>query len=247
MRIEVDGRPATAETLTHPALVNYGHFTAMQVRSGRVRGLLAHLDRLDAATRELFGTPLDPVRVRDLIRHAVGDGDASVRVSVHQPESEPVVQVVVRAPAEAPSKPQSLLPVGYERPVPHIKHVGTFGQIHFGLQAEQAGFDEALLVLSDGRVAEGGITNIGFFRDGRIIWPDAPMLRGVTMRLLDEILRPYRAVVRVDDLPSFHGAFVTNSLGIAPVSRIGDVKYPPRDDWMTRVHEAYASVPWDQI
>lgn len=60
MRIEVNGRPATAEALAHPALVNYGHFTAMRVRGGRVRGLDAHLRRLDAATRELFGTGLTP-------------------------------------------------------------------------------------------------------------------------------------------------------------------------------------------
>ena len=247
MRIEVDGRPATVETLTHPALVNYGHFTAMQVRGGRVRGLDAHLRRLDSATRELFGTSLDGARVRDLVRQAAGTEDASVRVSVHRPDADPVVQVVVRPPAEVPPTPQGLLPVGYERPVPHIKHVGTFGQIHHGLQAGRAGFDDALLVLPDGRVAEGGITNIGFFRDGRIIWPDAPMLHGITMGLLDERLRPYRAVIRLEDLPSFDGAFVTNSLGVAPVNRIGDVEFTPREDWMLPVHKAYASVPWDEI
>ncbi|MGH3243003.1 MAG: aminotransferase class IV [Spirillospora sp.] len=247
MRIEVDGRPATAETLAHPALVNYGHFTAMQVRAGRVRGLDAHLNRLDAATRELFGTSLDGAHVRDLVRHAAGDEDASVRVSVHQPGTTPVVQVAVRPPAEAPSAPQRLLPVVYERPVPHIKHVGSFGQIHFGLQAERAGFDDALLVLSDGRVAEGGITNVGLVRSGELIWPDAPMLRGITMGLIDERLRVHRAVIRLGDLPSFDGAFVTNSLGVAAVRQIGEVEFTPRDDWIAPVHDAYASVPWDRI
>jgi branched-subunit amino acid aminotransferase/4-amino-4-deoxychorismate lyase len=246
MRIEVNGQPATAEALAHPALVNYGHFTAMQVRAGRVRGLDAHLHRLDAATRELFGTGLDAGRVRDLIRHAAGEEDTSVRVSVHQPEAEPVIQVAVRPPAEAPSSPQRLLPVVYERPVPHIKHVGGFGQIYFGLQAERAGFDDALLVLRDGRVAEGGITNIGFFRDGGVVWPDAPMLRGVTMHLIDERLQPGRAEIRLDDLPSFEGAFVTNSLGVAPVTRIGDVTFPV-SGLMASVHKAYTSIPWDRI
>ncbi|MCP9979993.1 aminotransferase class IV family protein [Actinomadura madurae] len=246
MRIEVNGRPATAEALAHPALVNYGHFTAMQVRGGRVRGLDAHLRRLDAATRELFGTGLDADRVRDLIRHATGDEDASVRVNVHRPDAEPVIQVAVRPPVEAPSSPQGLLPVVYERPVPHIKHVGGFGQIHFGLQAQRAGFDDALLVLRDGRVAEGGITNIGFFRDGGVVWPDAPMLRGITMHLIDERLRPGREEIRPDDLPTFDGAFVTNSLGVAPVTRIGDVTYQV-SDLMASVDKAYASVPWDRI
>lgn len=247
MRIEVNGQPATAEDLAHPALVNYGHFTAMQVRSGRVRGLDAHLKRLDDATRELFGTPLDGSRVRTLIRHAVGGEDASVRVSVHRPEAEPVVQVAVRPPAEAPSSPQRLLPTVYERPVPHLKHVGSFGQIHYGLQAERAGYDDALLVLRDGRVAEGGITNIGFFRDGRTIWPDAPMLRGITMHLIDQRIHAAHAVIRLDDLPSFDGAFVTNSLGVAPVERIGDLSFAVRDELMLPIHKAYAAVSWDEI
>nr|WP_243716725.1 aminotransferase class IV [Actinomadura darangshiensis] len=181
------------------------------------------------------------------MRHAAGDEDASVRVSVHQPETEPVVQVVVRPPAEAPASPQRLLPTVYERPVPHIKHVGSFGQIYYGLQAERAGYDDALLVLRDGRVAEGGITNIGFFRDGRTVWPDAPMLRGITMHLIDERIRAARDTIRLDDLASFDGAFVTNSLGVAPVARIGDVTFDVRDHLMLPVRKAYTAVPWDEV
>jgi hypothetical protein len=58
VRAEVNGNPATAGPLHHLALANYGHFTAMQVRDGRVRGLSLHLARLDGATQELFGTGL---------------------------------------------------------------------------------------------------------------------------------------------------------------------------------------------
>ena len=58
-RIEINGHGATADQLGFPALVNYGHFTAMQVRNRRVRGLDLHLARLDSATRELFGASLD--------------------------------------------------------------------------------------------------------------------------------------------------------------------------------------------
>ena len=59
----------------------YGHFTAMQLRGGRTRGLQLHLDRLGAASREMFGAALEGGQVRDLIRHALG---ARVRdASVH--------------------------------------------------------------------------------------------------------------------------------------------------------------------
>jgi hypothetical protein len=54
-RIEVNGGPATADQLAYPAIVNFGHFTAMQVRGGAVRGLGLHLSRLDSATRNQPG------------------------------------------------------------------------------------------------------------------------------------------------------------------------------------------------
>jgi branched-subunit amino acid aminotransferase/4-amino-4-deoxychorismate lyase len=72
LRVEVNGGPATAGQLANPAIVNDGHFTAMQVRGGAVRGLRLHLARLDSATRELFWTGLDGELVRAHVRHALG-------------------------------------------------------------------------------------------------------------------------------------------------------------------------------
>jgi hypothetical protein len=53
--IEIDGAPADLAALRAVLLGGYGHFTAMQVRDGRTRGLDLHLRRLDAGNRELFG------------------------------------------------------------------------------------------------------------------------------------------------------------------------------------------------
>ncbi len=86
--IEFDGRPATEEDLRIPALYGYGHFTALQVRDGRTRGLAPHLARLDAANRELFELPLEGDRGRELVRHALdcaGRRDAAGRPSVRRP------------------------------------------------------------------------------------------------------------------------------------------------------------------
>jgi branched-subunit amino acid aminotransferase/4-amino-4-deoxychorismate lyase len=256
LRIGVNGEPATADQLLYPAIVNDGHFTAMQVRGGAVRGLGLHLSRLDSATRELFATSLDADLVRAHIRHALGAGmlDASVRVSVFQPQDgeRPSVMVVVRPPGEPPTAPQRMTAVPYERPVAHLKHAGTFGQIWYGLAAERAGFDDALLTGPGGVIAEGTISNIGFFDGKAVIWPDSPALAGITMQLVIGVLDRHgtpsrRSTVRIAGLSSFRAVFVTNSPGVAPVRQIDDQVLGVDPDFIRNLAEAYDSVPWDRI
>jgi branched-subunit amino acid aminotransferase/4-amino-4-deoxychorismate lyase len=255
-RIEIDGRAASAEQLRQLALHTYGHFTAMQVRAGRVRGWAAHLDRLGAANREMFGAELDGDRIRDHVRHALGDDitDASVRVIVYLSDDDVVcVMVTVRPPAEPPSTPHRLRSVPYLRPLPHLKQVGGgFGQNYHRRAAHREGYTEALLTGPDGVIAEGGISNVGFFDGTTVIWPDAPALIGITMRLLETHL-PHgglasrRAPVRLADLPSFDAVFLTSSRGIAPVERVDDLTVPIDPTFMKAVADVYESVPWDRI
>ena len=255
-RIEINGGPATVDQLAYPAIANYGHFTAMQVRGGAARGLALHLARLDAATRELFGTGLDSELVRAHARHALGAGspDVSVRIGVFQPDGDdrPSIMVVVRPPAEPPAVPQRLTAVAYQRPVAHIKHVGTFGQIYHGRAAERAGFDDALLTGPGGVIAEGAITNVGFFDGTTVVWPGVPALAGITMQLVTKALAerglPSRHdTVRVADLRSFRSAFVTNSLGVAPLGQVDDQLLPTDPGFTRQLAESYESVSWDPI
>ena len=221
--LEVNGHPATLEEIWLLDLNASGHFTAMQVRDRRTLGMDFHLTRLESATRELFGLGLDGGRVRGYIRHALGDDieDASVRVNVFRAGADDDVSVMVgvRPPASAPTDPQRLQTVAYRRPHAHIKHAVSFGQSYHGGLAHGNGFDEALFVGPDGQIYEGSITNIGFLDREAIVWPDGPALRGIMMQVLqrelDRTRRPWRcAAVRVADLESFDGAFVTNSHGI---------------------------------
>lgn len=254
-RIEINGHTATASELGYLALVNFGHFTAMQVRGGRTRGLDLHLTRLDAAHRELYDEGLDGELVRGHIRHALGEvEDASVRVNAFWPEADPSasVLVAVRPPVDAPSAPQSLRTVPYQRPVAHVKHLGGFGQLYYGRLAERSGFDEALLVDADGVISEGAITNLACYDGTTVVWPDAPALDGITMLLLEQALPRQgvpsrRGPVRVADLASQETVFVTNSRGIAAVERVDDLRLPVDQAFMKTVTRAYESVPWDVI
>ena len=55
----LNGEAASIDDLRALALVNYGHFTSVQVRDRAVQGIGLHQLRLVAATRELFGAGLD--------------------------------------------------------------------------------------------------------------------------------------------------------------------------------------------
>lgn len=254
--VEIDGQSPSAGQLGEAAIDYYGHFTAMQVRNHRVRGLDLHLARLAAAQLELFGTSLDTDLVRGHIRHALasGSGDGSVRVYVRQPEDRPVVMVTVREPAAmlGGGKPWRLQSVPYLRAIAHIKRARDFGQAYYQRQAQRNGFDEALLTGPDGVISEGSITNIGFVLGDDFTWPNAPMLAGVTMQLLDRKAESYgigtaRREIRLADLPDFQGAFVINSHGFTQVAQIDDVPMPEHKGAMKALAKLYDSIAWDEI
>ncbi|GAB2497655.1 aminotransferase class IV family protein [Promicromonospora xylanilytica] len=242
MRIETDGRPATAPEL----FSTYGHFTAMQVRGGGVQGLTNHLDRLDAAHRELFGRTLPGARVRDLVRHALsGTADASVRVMLRDAEH---VQVSVGDPHHPPAAPQHLRSVPYLRPFAHLKHLGGFAQLEWARRVRLDGYDDALLTAPDGALAESSTANIGFLRpDGTVVWPDAPHLHGTAMRLVEASTPSARRPVLPGDLAEFAGAFLVSSVGVVAVASIDDLTLPDAGPLVAGVVERLAAVPWDEV
>jgi branched-subunit amino acid aminotransferase/4-amino-4-deoxychorismate lyase len=253
-RIEIDGASASEQQLRAAVLSGYGHFTAMQVRDRRVRGLELHMARLDAANRELFGAPLDTAAIAGHIRHALGEetADASVRVVVREGANAPSVMVTVRPPASMPGSPWALRSVPHQRSLAHIKHASDFGQRYYQRLAHDSGFDEALLTGPDAVISEGSITNIAFFDGTGLTWPAAPALQGITMQLIEPVLAGLgissrRAHVRVGDLPSFAGVFVTNARGIFPVARVDHLELPIDADLMRALADAYGSVAWDAI
>jgi branched-subunit amino acid aminotransferase/4-amino-4-deoxychorismate lyase len=249
-RTEIDGAPATREELERTTSA-YGHFTAMQVRKGATRGLDLHLRRLSETNRARFGTELDREWILSLIRSALdGTEDASVRVYVYDSPGEPKVVVTVKPPAELPS-PQRLRSVRYQRPDAHVKHVVT-EQGRYREEVQREGYDDALLTGEDGAVSETSMANIGFIEGDAVVWPDAPLLHGVTMQLLearlpDHGVRVQRRGVRVADIASLDGAFLTSARGIASVSAVDDADLPVASDRLELLAEVYGSVPWDPI
>jgi branched-subunit amino acid aminotransferase/4-amino-4-deoxychorismate lyase len=261
-RVELDGAPVTTDDLV-AALGNYGHFTAMQVRGGRVRGLELHLERLVTSTRRLFAAELDTDRLRANLRHAITGEDAlSVRVLVFtrsldwdDPGAPAAPEVLIRTgpPHEPESKPLRLRSVRYERVLPEVKHVGTFGLVHHMREAKIAGYDDALFLDNSGRVSEASIWNVGFLDHGTIVWPEAPVLPGITLQLLQQGLRDNgisqeTRPVFPADLPGFDATFVTNSETPGrPVASVDDVALRSDRDIARLLAETYETRPQDEI
>ncbi|MET0495770.1 MAG: aminotransferase class IV, partial [Actinoplanes sp.] len=216
LNVELNGRAAEPADLYRIAVANYGHFTSMQVRDGKVRGMALHLARLDDGNEKFFGhrgDVDDELRLRELIRHALGDvRDASVRVTM-------VPEVLVAVSDPVSDEPRPALRVRTdptERPWPEQKHSATMGLRYAQRTARDHGYDDALFVGPDGLVREGSVWNVAFWDGTHVVFPEAPVLKGVTMVLLQIAmtmtgvpwaLRP----VRRTDLPDLLAAAAVNS------------------------------------
>lgn len=251
-----NGQDANAETLAPLAFAGHAHFTAMQVRDRKVRGLDLHLARLRNASMRMYGRALPDERIRAYLRSAIeaGPADLSLTATVYSPAGEFVVagpdiepEVLIRTSpaATGPTGPLSLATFDYERPLASIKHVGEVAKTHYLREAVAQGFDDAAFVDRYGRLSEASIWNLVFWDGESVVWPIADMLIGTTMgivrRQLDHLGVPQREQeVRLADLPSMTGAAVMNSWtpGSA-VSGIGPAALSQAPTFMQALHRAY--------
>ena len=261
MKILLNGEPAGVDDLRHLVQTNYGHFTALRAEPDGVRGLDLHLDRLQRATRELFGSELDRDRVRAHLRSAVegAEGDVSVRVNVFsraldRARLDKTVEadvLVIAAPAPPGALgPQRVKSFRYARELAAIKHVGTFPLFHYRRLARQAGFDDAVFADEQGCISEGSIWNIGFVdAGGGVAWPDAPQLDGVGMQLLKAALAragisSATRTIHLAELGEFRAAFFTNSsTPVCEIACVDDRPFPRGHRMLEELARCYAGIP----
>ncbi|WUH92666.1 aminotransferase class IV family protein [Streptomyces sp. NBC_00433] len=254
---ELDGRPVTVYELQALALTNYGSFTSLRVDDGRVRGLALHLERLTRDSRILFGVDLDLEHIRSLVRRvAPRVGAATIRVTVFDPETDlghpsradnPRILVTQRSAGVLPLPPLSVQSRVYRREVPHVKSVGLFASLHQRRTAQLHGFDDALFVDEDGVISEGVTWNIGFY-DGRIIWPTAAALPGITMLLLQDAYQHIDIPVTLSGLSTMQAAFATNAaIGVRAIARIDNTELAADHPILDILRTEYLDIPGEQI
>ena len=262
-RVFYQGRPADADTLAALALVNYGHFTTMQVRDGAVRGLDLHLERLQQGNVTLFGGRLDEAALRFQLTTALdafGANDASMRITAFSrvfdfraPLREVPVDLVVSfaAPSLSPTTALRVRPVAFVRALPHVKHVGTFPLFQLRREAIAAGFDDALFVDARGYLVEGSVWNLGLWDGQSVTWPKGPALAGIQEQLLrvglDRLGVPQQIrAVHLDELGCFSAAFACNSRGHQPIAAVG-ASLLPQSGLPDVLDQAMATQPWQPI
>ncbi|MFJ4970252.1 aminotransferase class IV family protein [Streptomyces sp. NPDC088755] len=256
--VHVNGRTATVGDLAPLAFAGHAHFTAMQVRDGRVRGLDLHLERLRSASVELFGRTLPEDEVRAHLRTALraGPADLSLTATVYSAAGEFTaadadLALLVRTgpPSSGPGGPLALATTEHERFLPHVKHVGEVAKTHLLRQAVAAGFDDAAFLDRHGRLSEATIWNLAFWDGASVVWPEGRILTGTTLGIVRRQLAALGidqrvAAVSAGDLPALAGAAVMNSWtpGV-PVHRIGTTELPDAPRFLEALHRAYEAEP----
>lgn len=118
-------------------------------------------------------------------------------------------------------------------------------------QAQQKGFDEAIILNGQGCLAEGSISNIFFVKDNQLFTPglECACLEGITRKAVFDLAKDSGIKIRegkftLPDLLSCDEAFLTNSLmGIMPLGWIGNHRAGKRPFKLTRfLMESYRAI-----
>jgi branched-chain amino acid aminotransferase len=170
-----------------------GAFDAFPVRNGRPFARSAHLDRLERSCQALV---LECPRAEiesdiDLLLSEARGGDAAVRVVLTR-GGHRLCRLESLGDPEELIKPARLLPVTYNPSglLDGVKSLSYGANMLASRRARAEGYDEALLVRSDGVVLEGPTCSIFWVQDGRLRTPalETGILASITRRLLLESL-----------------------------------------------------------
>ncbi len=201
----LDNDNARLSVYDHGLLYGDGVFEGLRVYGGRVFKMREHLARLYEGARVLcLGIPLGIDEMDDAVRRTVaasGINDGYVRLLVTRgvgslgvnPRSCPTPSVVIIAdaiqlyPRECYEQGIDLIVASTRRMPPsaldaRVKSLNYLNNVQARLEANRAGAHEALMLTTEGLVAECTGDNIFVVRDGALATPPTHIgvLRGIT-------------------------------------------------------------------
>ncbi|MFZ5828122.1 MAG: aminotransferase class IV [Bacillota bacterium] len=206
-----------------------GLFETVLAVDGRLPLLPLHLERL-AASAGALGIPCDPDQVGRAalaVAEAAGAGEHALRVTLTRgagpargyapPVTSLPALLVTAAPYRRPDGPLTAvtasLRVNPASPLTRHKSLSALEKVLARAEAASAGADEALLLNTAGRVAEGAAANLFLYAEGRWLTPPVTegCLPGVMRRRMIALTGAEEAPVTVEALHA-GGLYLTSAL-----------------------------------
>jgi branched-chain amino acid aminotransferase len=249
--VVLDGELMRAGEATIPAgddglIRGDGAFDAFPVVDGRPFARSAHLDRLERSCRALaLDCPRDQIESDiDLLLARATDGYAVIRVVLTR-GGHRICRLESRGDPAELIKPVRLLPVTYDPSVllNGVKSLSYAANMLASRQAAAAGYDEALLVRSDGVVLEGPTCSIFWVRDGRLQTPsiETGILASITRRVILESMAVEEGSFTLQHAAGAEEAFLASTARLGqPIAAIGEVILPAAPGPQTL--EAHAAI-----
>ena len=212
-----------------------GLFETLRAQGGRVLRLEAHLARLAQGAQVLgFALPAYDLRsalAATLAANACDAGTLRLTLSrgvgargVLPPRVPTPTVLITLAPLPAKAEPARLTLARRTRrnemsPLSRIKSLNYLDNIIARMEADERGYDDALLLNTQGRVAESSSANLFLVRAGRLLTP--PIAEGALPGVRRAALMARgaeEALLQPEDLLMAEEMFLTTSLGIRPVA-----------------------------
>lgn len=194
----------------------------------------AHLDRLEESA-ELEGIPLalDREKVRASLRALIegaGYGDCRLRITVPSGAPDQIllaVEPLPRVPPRVKEEGVRAATVSLARENPRAKSNMWVSQRKLARDRLPTDTYEGMLIDSDGRILEGFSSNFYAIRDGILQTAEADILKGISRRILLEVIPSSLAVQykppKLEELPLIDETFLTSSSrGVVPIVRINE-------------------------
>lgn len=213
-----------------------GLFETIRARGGAPCHLARHLARLRRGAA-LLGIPVGPSDAA--LAQAIGAllaaedlGDAALRLTLTRgpaprgvlPPAEPRPTLLITAGPIAPAPPARAIIAGATRrneasPLSRVKSLNYLDGILARLEAERAGANEALLLNTQGRLAEATAASLVLLLEGALVTPPVAdgALPGIARELLIERRGLAERPLAPEDLLRADSACLANSLGIRPL------------------------------
>ena len=203
---------ATVSVFDHGLLYGDGVFEGIRFYNGRAFRLQEHLDRLALSARAIaLALPYTLGQMADAVEHTVaatGAADGYLRLVVtrgvgplgldptrcHSPSVFIIADRLQLVSGETRAQGAKVViaatrRLGPDGLDPRIKSLNYLNHILARLEASNAGADEAILLNSAGRVAEGSADNIFIVRGGELLTPPVMegALDGITRQVVLEV------------------------------------------------------------